>query len=33
MRGKRGYLDSLQDMIDYALKAEAFTRDKTPETA
>lgn len=29
MRGKRGYLDSLQDMIDYALKAEAFTRDKT----
>lgn len=31
MRGKRSYLNSLQDMIDHALKAEAFTRDKTIE--
>ncbi|HOV83109.1 MAG TPA: DUF86 domain-containing protein [Methanothrix sp.] len=29
MRGKRSYLNSLQDMIDHALKAEAFIRDKT----
>lgn len=31
MKGKRSYLNSLQDMIDHALKAEAFTRDKTIE--
>jgi uncharacterized protein with HEPN domain len=29
LRGKRSYLNSLQDMIDHALKAEAFIRDKT----
>jgi uncharacterized protein with HEPN domain len=31
LRGKRGYLDSLQDMIDHAVKADAFTRNKTIE--
>ncbi len=31
MRGRKGYLDSLQDMIDYARKAEAFASDKAIE--
>jgi len=31
LRGRKGYLDSLQDMIDYARKAEAFASDKAIE--